>query len=83
MTSIQLQPCDGCPPLASRQPVSRHGHRDALGEVVRRVLHTRSVWRERARGRNDLARLNERALADIGLTQGDRDFLVSKPFWRE
>jgi uncharacterized protein YjiS (DUF1127 family) len=83
MASIPLQPCAGCPPVASRQPVSRHAHTDVLGEAARRILYTLSVWRERIRGRNDLARLDARALADIGLTPGDRDFLVNKPFWRE
>jgi uncharacterized protein YjiS (DUF1127 family) len=78
MTSIHLQPCEGCP-----QPVSRPAATDLLGEASRRVLFTLRQWRERIRGRNDLARLDERSLADIGLTPGDRDFLVNKPFWRE
>jgi len=78
MTAIHLQPCDDCP-----RPASRHLHTDALGQTARRILYTLSVWRDRVRSRNDLARLDERALADIGLTPGDRDFLVSKPFWRD
>lgn len=78
MTAIHLQPCDGCP-----RPASRQWTPDRLGEAARRVLHILHLWRERIRGRNDLARLDERALADIGLTPADRDFLVNKPFWRE
>jgi uncharacterized protein YjiS (DUF1127 family) len=83
MTSVPFRSSGGCPSLASQQPVSRRAHTDALGEAVRRVLYTLSVWRKRVRERNELARLDERALADIGLIQADRDFLVNKPFWRE
>ena len=45
------------------------GHATLLGEAARRILHTLRLWRERIRGRNDLARLDERMLADIGLTR--------------
>jgi uncharacterized protein YjiS (DUF1127 family) len=78
MTAIHLQPCDGC-----SRPASRPAATDRLGEAARRILFTLRLWRERIRGRNDLARLDERMLADIGLTHADRDFLVNKPFWRE
>jgi uncharacterized protein YjiS (DUF1127 family) len=93
LTAIHYQPCDDCPPMASRQsasrqsasrqPVSQQTAVDLLDEAARRVVYTLRQWRERIRGRNDLAQLDERALADIGLTPGDRDFLVNKPFWRE
>src|SRR5215210_4363808 len=63
MTPIHLQPCDGCP-----QPVSRPAAADLLGEASRRVLFTLRQWRERIRGRDELARLDARMLADIGLT---------------
>jgi uncharacterized protein YjiS (DUF1127 family) len=82
MTAIHLQPLDGCKRPASRQ-ASRPGAADLLGEAARRILFTLRVWRERIRGRNDLARLDARSLADIGLTTADRDFLVNKPFWRD
>ena len=78
MTSIPLRPCEDRPrsaPLPS--PL------DVLGEAARRTIVTARLWRERVRGRNDLARLDARMLDDIGLTPSDRDFLVNKPFWRE
>ena len=78
MTSIPFQPRDGCP-----RPVLRHTAADLLGEAARRVLFTLNLWRERVRGRNELARLDLRALQDIGLTPADRDFLLNKPFWRD
>jgi uncharacterized protein YjiS (DUF1127 family) len=40
-------------------------------------------WRRRARDRAELAALDERTLADIGLTRADAEFLANKPFWRE
>jgi uncharacterized protein YjiS (DUF1127 family) len=78
MTAIHLQPSDG-----HLRPVSRQGAPNLLGEAARRIVYTLRLWRERVRGRNDLARLEERALRDIGLTPADRDFLVNKPFWRD
>jgi uncharacterized protein YjiS (DUF1127 family) len=78
MTSIPFQPRDDC-----LRPVAHHTATDLLGEAARRVLFTLNLWRERVRGRNELARLDQRALADIGLNPADRDFLVNKPFWRD
>ena len=78
MTAIHLQPCDDRQRLASRR-----GTADLLGWAARRILLTVHLWRERVRGRNELARLDARALADIGLNPADREFLVNKPFWRE
>jgi len=40
-------------------------------------------WRRRARDRTSLAALDDRMLADIGITRADAEFLSSKPFWRE
>jgi uncharacterized protein YjiS (DUF1127 family) len=78
MTAIHLQPHGDRQLLASR-----HRATDLLGEAARRILLTLRLWRERVRGRNELARLDQRALADIGLNPADRDFLVNKAFWRE
>jgi len=78
MTAIHLQPSDG-----HSRPVSRQGAANLLGEAARRIAYTLSLWRERLRARDELSRLDERSLRDIGLTTADRDFLVNKPFWRE
>ena len=88
MASLPLQPCDGCPPLASprpawHRPASPQRAVDLLDEAARHVLYTLRLWRQRIRARTDLARLDDRLLRDIGLTPADRDFLVNKPFWRE
>ena len=39
-------------------------------------------WQERARGRAELAALDDRQLRDIGLTRCDANRESDKPFWR-
>ncbi len=41
------------------------------------------LWRQRAHGRQELARLDHRALRDLGLTESGARFEANKPFWRE
>ncbi len=41
-----------------------------------------STWRQRARDRRELARLDGRSIRDLGLSPGDVLFEVNKPFWR-
>jgi uncharacterized protein YjiS (DUF1127 family) len=40
-------------------------------------------WRSRARERAELAALDDRMLADIGISRAEAEFLANKPFWRE
>jgi len=64
----------------------RHHRRDALdalGDATGWVFATIREWRRRSRERAELATLDHRMLADIGLTEGDREFLANKPFWKE
>jgi uncharacterized protein YjiS (DUF1127 family) len=65
-----------------RRPLPRQAA-DRLRDAARRILYTLALWRERVRARNELSRLDLRALRDIGLSPSERDFLVNKPFWRE
>ena len=46
------------------------------------LLATALLWRRRAKTRNQLARLNERQLQDVGLSLEQRNAEVAKPFWR-
>jgi len=39
-------------------------------------------WSERAQGRRRLAALDDRMLADIGISRADAEREASKPFWR-
>ena len=61
----------------------RHAALDALNDATDWVFATLREWRRRSRERQQLASLDERMLADIGLTRGDAEFLINKPFWRE
>ena len=40
-------------------------------------------WGERIRGRHELAGLDDRQLADIGITRVEVHAETSKPFWRD
>ena len=51
--------------------------------AIGRVPHTVRVWSERAASRRALATLNDHLLRDIGLTHGDVERELMKPFWRE
>jgi uncharacterized protein YjiS (DUF1127 family) len=41
------------------------------------------LWRRRAHDRQELAKLDQRSLRDLGLTEGGARFEANKPFWRE
>ena len=47
-----------------------------------RVLGTLLLWQRRISSRRALARLDERLLADAGISTYDRAIEISKPFWR-
>ena len=39
------------------------------------------AWQERVRNRRELAELDDRTLADVGLTRADIDEQVARPVW--
>ena len=41
-----------------------------------------ATWRQRARERHELSRLDQRTIRDLGLSVGDIQFEANKPFWR-
>lgn len=55
--------------------------RTSLDTLTRCLLLLR-LWRQRARTRSKLAMLDERLLADAGISHGERMAELSKPFWR-
>ncbi len=79
MTAIHLQPRRDAAGRSRRQA----GGLEALDDAMHWVVGTLREWRRRSRDRQQLARMDEHTLADIGLTRGDAEFLVNKPFWRE
>lgn len=62
-----------------RQKASRRRSRNLRG----RVRVWLREWRRRTRERAELAALDDRTLADIGISRADAEFLANKPFWRE
>ena len=77
MSTIQLR-LHGTAPRASHRPLGRRAAR--LLASARGILRE---WRERSRGRQEIATLDDRSLRDIGLTRSEAEFVANKPFWRE
>jgi len=48
-----------------------------------RLLSAITLWRRNAHTRRQLARLDDRQLADAGISVCDRDMELNKPFWRD
>jgi uncharacterized protein YjiS (DUF1127 family) len=46
------------------------------------ILATLNQWRARSHWRRQLARLDSRDLADIGITRAEQFVECNKPFWR-
>jgi uncharacterized protein YjiS (DUF1127 family) len=55
----------------------------SAGNAAARLFRILREWRRRSKGRAQLAALDERTLADIGISRADAEFLANKPFWRE
>ena len=53
------------------------------GHAGRSILAKLRQWRRRAKERAELASLDDRMLADIGVSRAEAEFLSDKPFWRE
>ncbi len=54
-------------------------------ETSARISHWRSElqsWRRRARERDELARMSDGELHDIGVAPSERLMEINKPFWR-
>jgi uncharacterized protein YjiS (DUF1127 family) len=59
------------------------GHRNSYPATwLERVLDLIFLWHERARGRRQLAALDGRMLADIGVDTATATCEADKPFWR-
>jgi uncharacterized protein YjiS (DUF1127 family) len=48
---------------------------------VRSLAALAGAWFERMRSRDSLARMDDRLLADIGLTRAEAEAEASRPFW--
>jgi uncharacterized protein YjiS (DUF1127 family) len=63
--------------------VPRHSALHWVSNAVARQVTTLRAWRRRTRDRAELAALDDRMLADIGISRAEAEFLGNKPFWRE
>ncbi len=55
-------------------------HRTGL---LTRVRETLRLWRKRIREREELSRMRDVELQDMGISRTNAMMEVSKPFWRE
>jgi uncharacterized protein YjiS (DUF1127 family) len=65
------------------RPVPQHDAVEALVDATHWVFNTLRTWRRRARERDQLARLDDRMLQDIGITRAEALHLSDKPFWKD
>jgi uncharacterized protein YjiS (DUF1127 family) len=56
---------------------------DDLNDAAQSFFSTLRLWRRRLRERDQLSRLDDRMLKDIGITRAEALHLADKPFWRE
>jgi uncharacterized protein YjiS (DUF1127 family) len=56
---------------------------DDLSDVAQSFTARLRTWRRRLRERDQLGRLDDRMLKDIGITRAEALRLSDKPFWRE
>ncbi|HEV7878270.1 DUF1127 domain-containing protein [Bradyrhizobium sp.] len=65
-----------------KEPV-RAGSIGAAGQAVLSSLAgTMVIWLNRRQGRRDLRELDDRLLADVGISREDAVSEAGKPFWR-
>jgi uncharacterized protein YjiS (DUF1127 family) len=76
MKAIPLNPTLG---RRSPRPVAAAPPRAVLAGVFAVIRE----WRRRARGRAELAALDDRTLRDIGVSRGDIRLEIDKPFLRK
>ena len=67
---------------ALRHASRRSGLHRSAGLKLRRGLDTLRLWRERARGRQQLRTFDDHLLRDIGITRLQAEAEADKPFWR-
>lgn len=72
-------------PLTKYQPpsVSLQLRTTRRPAAIPRLRSLFRLWRQRARERHELARLDQRDLRDIGLSRLEVYDEISKPFWRD
>jgi uncharacterized protein YjiS (DUF1127 family) len=62
-------------------PHAVSGVKDTLGRLVAAARSQLRIWKHRSETRDALARLSQRELEDIGITETARRIEIDKPFW--
>ena len=60
-----------------------HRAAPAFGAPLATASHLVAAWRRRTRERREMARLDHRALRDLGLSEAQVRYEANKPFWRD
>lgn len=70
--------------MTAAQSICRppHAHAERRRHTLQDFAALYKEWRDRARGRAELAALSDRELRDIGMTRYDARYEIGKPFWR-
>jgi len=79
MTTTHFQPRQAASHVAARHRTAL----DDLSDAAQSFFSTLRLWRRRVRERDQLSRLDDRMLKDIGITRAEALQLSDKPFWRE
>ncbi len=64
-------------------PTGRGSLAGAMTHAMDSLFDTLALWRHRITTRRELARLDERMMRDIGVSQFDVEHEAAKPFWQE
>lgn len=68
--------------LQLNAPVVVSGLRGGARDILHRLLRWCAICAARDRQRRQLAKLDERLLADVGITRIEQRLESCKPFWR-
>ena len=65
-----------------REPVRAGSHVASGRTALSRWTSIIGIWLNRRQGRQDLSELDDRLLADVGISREDALWEAGKPFWR-
>jgi uncharacterized protein YjiS (DUF1127 family) len=68
--------------VSVRQPVRASPVVTAGQAVLSSLASMIAIWLNRQQGRRDLSELDDRLLADVGISREDARWEARKPFWR-
>ena len=82
MADIGVEQQDRIVHLYHAVPERRRGFWSDAGRLAVGLVDMLLTWQERAAARRYLSGLDDRLLADVGLSRSDVSHETSKPFWR-